>query len=153
MKETIGITATDAGLGGVAWNVVGHIYTPKLHSDNAMIWHALVPAETFVPPHVHPTQDEWILVTEGELEMDFGYEEGNVKPNKAGAGDLVRMPMGVAHGVYNRSGAEAKCVFGVAPSRKLYDLFCALDGVTDPVELVRISALHEVDFLPPPPDA
>lgn len=153
MKETIGITATDAGLGGVAWNVVGHIYTPKLHSDNAMIWHALVPAETFVPPHVHPTQDEWILVTEGELEVDFGYEEGNVKPNKAGPGDLVRMPMGVAHGVYNRSGAEAKCVFGVAPSRKLYDLFCALDGVTDPAELVRISALHEVDFLPPPPDA
>lgn len=153
MKETIGITATDAGLGGVAWNVVGHIYTPKLHSDNAMIWHALVPAETFVPPHVHPTQDEWILVTEGELEVDFGYEDGNVKPNKAGPGDLVRMPMGVAHGVYNRSGAEAKCVFGVAPSRKLYDLFCALDGVTDPAELVRISALHEVDFLPPPPDA
>ena len=153
MKETIGITATDAGLGGVAWNVVGHIYTPKLHSDNAMIWHALVPSETLVPPHVHPTQDEWILVTEGELEVDFGYEDGNVKPNKAGPGDLVRMPMGVAHGVYNRSGAEAKCVFGVAPSRKLYDLFCALDGVTGPAELVRISALHEVDFLPPPPDA
>lgn len=153
MKETIGVTAADAGLGGVAWNVVGQVYTPKLHSDNAMIWQALVPADTFVPPHVHPTQDEWILVTEGELEVDFGFETGDVKPNKAGPGDLVRMPMGVAHGVYNRSGAEAKCVFGVAPSRKLFDLFCALDGVTDPDELVRLSALHEVDFLPPPPDA
>ncbi len=153
MKETAGITATDAGLEGVAWNVVGQVYTPKLHSDNAMIWHAVVPAETFVPPHVHPTQDEWILVTEGNLEVDFGFEEGNVTANKAGPGDLVRMPMGVAHGVYNRSGSEAKCVFGVAPSRKLYDLFCALDGVTDPEELVRLSALHEVDFLPPPPDA
>lgn len=153
MKETIGVTAADAGLGGVAWNVVGQVYTPKLHSDNAMIWQALVPADTFVPPHVHPTQDEWILVTEGELEVDFGFETGDVKPNKAGPGDLVRMPMGVAHGVYNRSGAEAKCVFGVAPSRKLYDLFCALDGVTDPDELVRLSAMHEVDFLPPPPDA
>ncbi len=153
MKETAGVTPSDAGLEGVAWNVVGQIYTPKLHSDNAMIWHAVVPADTFVPPHVHPTQDEWILVTEGNLEVDFGFENGNVTANKAGPGDLIRMPMGLAHGVYNRSGSEAKCVFGVAPSRKLFDLFGALDGVTDPAELVRLSALHEVDFLPPPPDA
>ena len=153
MKETAGVTSTDTGLEGAVWNVVGHIYTPKLHSDNAMIWHAVVPADTFVPPHVHPTQDEWILIVEGNLEVDFGYEEGNVKPNKAGPGDLIRMPMGLAHGVFNRSGVEAKCVFGVAPSRKIYDLFCALDGVTEPEELVRISALHEVDFLPPPPEA
>lgn len=153
MKETAGVTRSDAGLEGVSWNVVGHIYTPKLHSDNAMLWHAVVPAETAVPPHVHPHQDEWILVTEGNLEVDFGFENGEVTANKAGPGDLVRMPMGVAHGVYNRSGAEAKCVFGVAPSRKIFELFSALDGVTDPGELVRISALHEVDFLPPPSDA
>lgn len=153
MKETAGVTSSDAGLDGLAWNVVGHIYTPKLHSDNVMIWHAVVPAETFVPPHVHPLQDEWILVTDGKLEVDFGFEDGNVTAHKAGPGDLIRMPMGVAHGVYNRSGAEAKCVFGVAPSRKIFDLFGALDGVTDPAELVRISALHEVDFLPPPSDA
>jgi hypothetical protein len=38
----------------------------------------------------------------------------------------------------------------VAPARKLFDLFKQLDGVTDPAELVRLSALHEVDFLPPP---
>lgn len=150
MKETAGVTAAGVGMEGIAWNVVGQIYTPKLHSDNVMIWHAVVPAETFVPPHVHPTQDEWILVTDGNLEVDFGFEEDKVTANKAGPGDLIRMPMGVAHGVYNRSGAEAKCVFGVAPSRKLFDLFKALDGVTDPAELVRLSALHEVDFLPPP---
>ncbi len=153
MEETAGITAASEGIDGVTWNVVGHVYTPKLHSDNAMIWHAIVPAETFVPPHVHPTQDEWILVTEGNLEVDFGFETGDVTANKAGPGDLIRMPRGVAHGVYNRSGTEAKCVFGVAPARKLFELFNALDGVTDPEELVRLSALHEVDFLPPPPDA
>ena len=97
MKETAGVTSTDTGLEGAVWNVVGQIYTPKLHSDNALIWHAVVPADTFVPPHVHPTQDEWILVTEGNLEVDFGFEDGNVTPNKAGPGDLIRMPMGVAH--------------------------------------------------------
>ena len=66
---------------------------------------------------------------------------------------MVRMPMGLAHGVYNRSGKEATCVFGVSPSRKIFELFGALDGVTDPEELVRLSAQHEVNFLPPPPGA
>lgn len=150
MQMEAGITATDAGLEGLVWNVVGQVYTPKLHSDNVFMWHAEVPADTFVPPHVHPTQDEWILVLSGTLEVDFGFETGNVTANKAGPGDMVRMPKGVAHAVFNRSGAGATCVFGVAPSRKLFDLFKALDGVTDPAELVRISALHEVDFLPPP---
>jgi len=148
MTLTPGITPSTDGLDGVAWNVVGHTYTPKLLSESAFLWHAVIPADTFVPPHIHPLQDEWIYMLEGELEIEFGEEK-----HVAGPGDMVRMPMGVAHGVYNRSGAEAKCVFGVAPSRKLYDLFCALDGVTDPAELVRLSALHEVDFLPPPPDA
>lgn len=152
MDATAGVTPSDAGLDGTSWNVVGHIYTPKLHSDNTMIWHAQIPADTFVPPHVHPTQDEWIYVLSGDLEVDFGFETGTVTANKAGPGDMVRMPRGLAHGVYNRSGAEATCVFGVAPARKLFDLFCALDGVTDPAELVRLSALHEVDFLPPPGD-
>ncbi|MCU9837934.1 MULTISPECIES: cupin domain-containing protein [Ruegeria] len=150
METTAGVTSAKAGLEGLAWNVVGQTYTPKLHSDNVFMWHAAVPADTFVPPHVHPTQDEWILVLDGELEVDFGFETGNVTANKAGPGDVVRMPRGVAHGVFNRSGKDATCVFGVAPSRKLFDLFKALDGVTDPAELVRLSALHEVDFLPPP---
>ncbi|EBA15772.1 cupin family protein [Roseobacter sp. SK209-2-6] len=150
MKETAGITDAPQGLNGVAWNVVGHTYTPKLHSDNAFIWHADIPAETFVPPHIHPTQDEWIYVLEGDLEVEFDHDKGAPSVHKASAGDTIRMPMGVAHGIFNRSGKTAKTVFGVAPARKLYDLFVALDGVTDPEELVRLSALHEVDFLPPP---
>lgn len=148
MENEAGVTSVADGLGGIAWNVVGHTYTPKLHSPNAFIWHAVVPAETFVPPHIHPTQDEWIIMLEGELEVEFGPEKHVAK-----AGDTVRMPMGIAHGIFNRSGQTATCVFGVAPSRKLFDLFKALDGVTDPAELVRLSALHEVDFLPPPDQA
>lgn len=141
----LGITAAADGLEGLAWNVVGHTYTPKLHSENAMIWHAAIPDGTFVPPHIHPKQDEWIVMLSGNLEVEFG---GDV--HKAGPGDTVRMPMGIAHGIFNRSGAEATCVFGVAPSGKIFDLFKALHNVTDPAELVRLSALHDVDFLPPP---
>jgi quercetin dioxygenase-like cupin family protein len=147
---TQGITPASGGLDGIAWNVVGHTYVPKVHNDNALVWHATVPAETFVPPHIHPTQDEWIYMLEGELEVEFGHNEGPPTTHKASAGDTVQMPKGVAHGIFNRSGATAVCIFGVAPSRKLFDLFHALHNVTDPAELVRLSALHEVDFLPPP---
>ena len=140
-----GITGADQAYEGKAWNVVGHTYTPKLHTENAMIWHAVIPDGTFVPPHIHPTQDEWIIMLDGNLEVEFGDQV-----HKAGPGDTIRMPRGIAHGIFNRSGATATCVFGVAPSRKLFALFGKLDGVTDPAELVRISAEHEVDFLPPP---
>lgn len=149
MENTIGITPKGQPLDGThAWNVVGHTYTPKHLSENAFIWHAIIPADTFVPPHIHPTQDEWIVMLEGNLEVEFGDEK-----HAAGPGDFIRMPRGIAHGIFNRSGAEARCVFGVAPSRKLFELFGKLDGVTDPEELTRISAEHEVDFLPPPPEA
>lgn len=145
MKLEAGVTRARDGLEGRAWNVVGQIYTPKLLSDAAFIWHAVVPDGAFVPPHVHPTQDEWIQMLDGRLEVELG-----AALHKAGPGDTVRMPMGAPHAIYNRSGATATCVFGVAPARKLFDLFVALDGVTDPDELVRLAALHEVDFLPPP---
>ncbi|MEM7524341.1 MAG: cupin domain-containing protein [Pseudomonadota bacterium] len=143
-----GVTSSGDGLANMSWNVVGQTYVPEPLSDNAFLWSATIPAETFAPPPIHPTQDEWIVVLTGDLEIEF---HGDV--HKAGPGDTVRMPTGEAHGVFNRSGAEATCVFGVAPARKLFDLFVQLDGVTDPEEPVRLSALHEVDFLPPPEDA
>ena len=140
-----GITAATGGLQNMSWNVVGQTHVPKVHSPNAFVWHATVPADTFVPPPIHQTQDEGIVMLTGQLEIEF---VGDV--HKAGPGDCVRMPMGLAHGIFNRSGALATCMFGVAPARKLFDLFTKLNGVTDPDELVRLSALHEVDFLPPP---
>ena len=145
MKLEAGVTAAKDSVEGHVWNVVGHIYTPKLLSANAFIWHAVVPDGTFVPPHVHPTQDEWIEILDGHLEFEFGADV-----HTAGPGDIVRMPMGKPHAFYNRSGTAATCVAGVAPARRLFDLFIALNGVSDPEELVRLSALHEVNFLPPP---
>lgn len=148
MELTAGVTKASEGLHGKAWNILGQTYTPKLHCDNAFVWHAVLPADSFVPPHVHPTQDEWILMLEGNLEVVFGDEM-----MQAGPGDTIRMPMGKPHGLFNKSGAPATCMFGVSPARKLYDLFAALHDLTDVEEVVRLSAEHEVEFLPPPPDA
>ena len=145
MKLEHGVTLSSDSFKDKPWNVVGHTYTPKLLSDNAFVWHAVLPADTFVPPHIHTTQDEWISVLSGQLEVEFGSEK-----LVANAGDLVRMPMNEPHGIFNRSGAEATAMFGVAPCGKLFELFQNLNNVTDPAELVRISAEHDVDFPPPP---
>jgi len=145
MKLEHGVTLSTGSFKDEPWNVVGHTYTPKLLSDNAFVWHAVMPADTFVPPHIHTTQDEWITILTGQVDVEFGGEKFVASP-----GDLVRMPMNEPHGIFNRSGAEASALFGVAPCGKLFELFQNLNNVTDPAELVRISAEHDVDFLPPP---
>ena len=140
-----GVEKAVGGLNNQRWNVVGQTYVPKLLTEEAFVWHATIPIDSFVPPHIHPNQDEWIYILSGKLEIEF---MGDL--HKATTGDTVKMPRGEAHGIFNRSGARATCIFGVAPSGNLYDLFVQLDGITDPIELVRLSALHDVNFLPPP---
>ena len=38
-------------------------------------------------------------------------------------GDLIRMPMNIPHGIFNKTDQTVKCFFWVTPTRKLYDLF------------------------------
>lgn len=143
--ERAGITAAGTGLDGVVWNILGQTYYPKQSSDTAFAFEAHSPPGTFVPPHIHPTQDEYILMLEGTWKLVLDGQTHFARP-----GDLVRMPMGIMHGYFNESGAFAKAFFWVSPARRLHDLFKAIHNVPDPAEVVRLSALHEVDFLPPP---
>ena len=68
---------------------------------------------------------------------------------RANAGDLVRLPRGIPHGYFNKADKPARALFWVSPPGKLEDLFNALNGLTDVPEVLRLSALHDVDFLPP----
>ena len=144
MQLTAGITKATTGIDGIVWNILGQTYVPKSLSEAAFSWHATFPPGTFVPPHIHPTQDEFIYMLEGTFDL---YLDGAW--TKAGAGDLVRMPRGMPHGYYNRTDRQARALFWVTPARKLRALFDQLHNLGDPVEVVRRSAAHEVDFLPP----
>jgi uncharacterized cupin superfamily protein len=145
--STPDVMAADASVDGITWNILGQIYTPKQVSDESFAWHAVFPPDTFVPPHIHSTQDEYVLVLDGELTL-FDGEADRV----AGAGDLVRLPRGKPHGLFNRSGQTLTCWFWVTPKAKLYDLFAGIDAMADqnPDDVVALSAQHEVEFLPPP---
>lgn len=144
-----GITQAGQGIDGISWNILGQIYVPKQFSENCFTWHATFPPGTFVPPHIHPTQDEWIYMLEGRFELVLDGSEAS-----AGAGDFIRLPKGLPHGIFNKTDTVAKCIFGVAPTRRLYDLFWAIHSMKEqnPAEVVALSAKHEVDFLPPPPE-
>lgn len=112
-----------------------------------MSWHATLPKGTFVPPHIHPTQDEFIYVLDGRFDLLLDGSEAFAEP-----GDLIRLPRGIPHGIFNKTDTTIKCLFWVSPAQRIYDLFWALHNLgpkANPAEVVAISAQHEVDFLPP----
>lgn len=143
-----GITPHRAGYGGVQWNILGQVYFPKASCDTTFAFETNSEPGQFVPVHIHPTQDEFILVLDGELDLKL-----DGLWTKAKAGDLVRMPRGVPHGYFNKSDKPARALFWVSPARKLEALFNELHNLSDVADVVRISALHEVDFLPPEANA
>ena len=69
-------------------------------------------------------------------------------------GDLIKLPRNIPHGLFNKSDAPVRCLFWVAPTGRLYDLFWAIHSMQEqnPAEVVALSARYEIDFLPPPPD-
>ncbi len=139
-----GVTPAGTGLAEVVWNILGHTYYLKAESANAFAFETYDPPGTFVPPHVHPTQDEFICVIENEFDL---YLDG--QHHKARAGDLVRLPAGIPHGYYNLSNMPTRALFWVAPARRLRELFDVLHELTDPEAIVREAAQREVHFLKP----
>ena len=55
---------------------------------------------------------------EGKLDFMLGGADAQATP-----GDLVRLGMGMPHGIFNKSDQTAKVLFWVSPTQKLYDLF------------------------------
>ncbi len=146
---TAGVTKANQGIDAISWNILGQTYVPKSLSEDSFSWHATFPPGTFVPPHVHPTQDEFIYMLEGRLDLVLDGEDSHALP-----GDLIRLPRNEPHGLFNKSDAPVKCLFWVAPTARLYDLFWAIHSMKEqnPAEVVALAAKYEIDFLPPPPE-
>jgi oxalate decarboxylase/phosphoglucose isomerase-like protein (cupin superfamily) len=143
-----GITANGSGYAGKMWNILGQIYYPKATCDAAFAFETNAEPGQYVPVHVHPNQDEFILMQDGvlDLKLDGVWVQAKV-------GDLVRMPRGIPHGYFNKSDKPARSLFWVSPGGKLEALFEKLHGLTDPNEVVALSAQHEVNFLAPEANA
>ncbi|WP_291423324.1 cupin domain-containing protein [Deinococcus sp.] len=139
-----GITKAGTSTTGSEWRILGHTYHLKSECDSSFSFETYDPAGTFVPPHIHTTQDEFIYVLEGRFDL---YLDGNWA--HAEPGDLVRMPRGLAHGYYNKTDKPARALFWVSPAGNLKALFDQLHDLADPDEVAKRSAAHDVNFLPP----
>ena len=120
-------------------------YRPSQHTSKSRQHGAKGEHQHEKPPHIHTTQDEFIRVLEGQFDLFLDGQAATAK-----AGDLIRLPMGIAHGIFNKTEAPVRALFWVSPARGLYTLFTRIHNVPDPGEVVRIAAEHEVNFLPPP---
>jgi mannose-6-phosphate isomerase-like protein (cupin superfamily) len=129
---------------GAEWHILGHTYWNRAWSEAMFAFETYDPPGTFVPPHVHPAQDEFIFVIDGNLEVEL-----DGRRQAAPEGSLVKMPRGVPHGYFNTSDAPTRCLFWVTPAGKLKELFDLLHELTDLEQIVRVSAEHDVEFLPP----
>jgi quercetin dioxygenase-like cupin family protein len=143
-----GVTRAGTGIDGIVWNILGQTYVPKQVNEQSFSWHATFPPGTFVPPHIHPTQDEFIYMFEGRIDCVIDGREFFATP-----GDVIRLPMSISHGLFNKSDQPVKCLFWVTPTRRLYDLFWAIHSMKEqkPEEVVALAAKYEIVFLPPPP--
>lgn len=139
-----GITANGASETGTELIILVQKYLVKAYCDSTFAFETNSAPGQHVPVHMHPTQDEFILVQEGELDLKL-----DGKWSKAYAGDLVRMPRGIPHGYFNKSDKPCRALFWVSPAGKLKDLFEELHNMTDVEKVVQVSAEHDVNFLPP----
>ena len=142
---TAGVTTANASVDGVVWNILGQTYRPLQMTESSLSWHATFPPGTFVPPHIHPTQEEFIYVFNGRFDLLL-----DGQPASAGPGDFIRLPRAISHGIFNKTQSDVTCLFWVSPTRRLWDLFQAIHNVADPAEVIRLAGQHEVNFLPPP---
>ncbi len=145
--EELGVISAEDAFQGLRWSILGQTYVPKQLTDGSFAWHATLPPGTFVPPHIHSTQDEYVFLLDGTLDFWLDGETST-----ATAGDLAKLAKGIPHGIYNTSDAVATALFWVAPTRMLFELFQGIHALEPQTgeTVAALAAQHEVEFLPPP---
>ena len=97
-----GITPPGQGDGNTIWNILGQTYYLKEVCDTSFAFEVVGEPGTFVPAHIHPTQDEFIYFIDGEMELTL-----DGRPHGLATGGLARMPMGIP--TATRTSAIKRC--------------------------------------------
>jgi len=145
---------------GEAFWLLGMLETIKISAKDTDSEYGLielvVPEGVGSPWHVHPEEDEWFYVLEGELTVWVGDTRLSLK-----AGSFAFGPKGVPHTFYVESG-EAKFLVGFRPME--FEGFLRevgepapervvpppLEAHPDPAELAPIAERNGMELLGPP---
>src|SRR3954470_2757370 len=114
----------------------------------AILEHGFPPG-SLVPPHVHTLEDEYSIVTAGEM----GFWSGD-REVVLGAGGYITKPRGEAHAMWNAGPEPARMIEVISPAG--FELFfrAVVDmlerGDTDPERGAALAAEHGLQFVDTP---
>ncbi|MCB9081751.1 MAG: cupin domain-containing protein [Lewinellaceae bacterium] len=99
------------------------------------------------PLHIHPFQDEWFYVVEGEYLFQVGEEKYTM-----GVGDTIFLPRNVPHAFVQLT-EKGKMIVSYLPAGKMEAFFNTTDAWTTPPsaeEVARVFAKHDMQVVGPP---
>src|SRR3954466_13889116 len=80
-----GVTRNGTGYSGKTWNILGQVYFPKAVTESTFAFETNSDPGQFVPVHIHPTQDEFILVQDGHAGPEAGWRLGTGERGRSGS--------------------------------------------------------------------
>lgn len=98
------------------------------------------------PLHIHPEQDEWFYVIEGDYLFVVGKDKYQIK-----AGDTIFLPRKVPHAFVQLS-EKGKMIVSYVPAGKMEAFFAVTDKWTSPPskeEIVQVFAEHGMQVVGP----
>ena len=107
------------------------------------------PVGALVPPHLHTLEDEYSIVTEGEI----GFRSGD-REVVLGAGGYITKPRGEMHTMWNAGKVPARMIEIIQPAG-FEDFFAAMSdmltsGPPEPEKLLALAERHGLEFGEPP---
>lgn len=99
------------------------------------------------PLHIHPNQDEWFYIIEGEYLFQAGNEKYTMKP-----GDTIFLPRNVQHAFIQLS-EKGRVIVSYLPAGKMEDFFAVTNSWSSPpspAEIARVFAEHDMQVVGPP---
>jgi len=99
------------------------------------------------PLHIHPFQDEWFYVIEGEYRFQVGDDSYSMM-----AGETIFLPRNVQHAFVQLT-QSGKMIVSYLPAGKMESFFAVTDKWTSPPskeEIAKVFADHEMKVVGPP---
>jgi quercetin dioxygenase-like cupin family protein len=130
----------ELGTIGVQFKLWGH----ETNGAVSVVEHPF-PVGALVPPHLHTREDEYSIVTEGEI----GFRSGD-REVVLGAGGYITKPRGEMHAMWNAGDTPARMIEIISPSGfekffyELSELMAA--GPPDFGDLVALAERYGLEF-------